>query len=50
LGQLVFYARDECHLMGGDIVCEAWRKSKELVEIPINNYKDRQTYYGALNL
>ena len=21
-----------------------------LVEIPINNYKDRQTYYGALNL
>jgi len=20
------------------------------VEIPINNYKDRQTYYGALNL
>ena len=20
------------------------------MEIPINNYKDRQTYYGALNL
>jgi hypothetical protein len=49
-GQLVVYAIDECHLMGGDIVGEAWGKSKERVEIPINNYKDRQTYYGALNL
>ena len=36
--------------MGGDLVGEAWGKSKERVEIPINNYKDRQTYYGALNL
>ena len=35
---------------GGDIVGEAWGKSKERVEIPINNYKDRQTYYGSLNL
>ena len=26
--------------MGGDIVGEAWGKSKERVEIPINNYKD----------
>ena len=25
-------------------------KPKERVEVPINNYKDRQTYYGALNL
>jgi len=49
-GQLVVYTIDECHLMGGDIVGEAWGKSKERVEIPINNYKDRQTYYGALNL
>jgi transposase len=49
-GQLVVYAIDSCHLMGGDIVGEAWGKSKERVEIPINNYKDRQTYYGALNL
>ena len=49
-GELVVYAIDECHLMGEDIVGEAWGKSKERVEIPINNYKDRQTYYGALNL
>jgi hypothetical protein len=26
--------------MGEDIVGEAWGKSKERVEIPINNYKD----------
>lgn len=49
-GELVVYAIDECHLMGEDIVGEAWGKSKERVEIPIENYKDRQTYYGALNL
>ena len=49
-GHRVVYAIDECHLRGGDIVNEAWGKSKERVEIPINNYKDRQTYYGALNL
>ena len=44
------YATDECHLMGEDIVGEAWGNSKERGEIPINNYQDRQTYYGALNL
>jgi hypothetical protein len=27
-GQLVVYAIDSCHLMGGDIVGEAWGKSK----------------------
>jgi hypothetical protein len=36
--------------MGGEIVGEAWGKSKKGVKIPINNYKDRQAYYGALNL
>jgi transposase len=36
--------------MGEDLVGEAWGKSKERVKIPINNYQDRQTYYGALNL
>jgi hypothetical protein len=49
-GQLVVYAINECHLMGGDIVGEAWGKSKERMKIPINNYKDRPTYYGTLNL
>jgi hypothetical protein len=27
-GQLVVYAIDECHLMGGDIVVEAWESQK----------------------
>ena len=40
------YSIDECHLMGEDIVGEAWGKSKERVEIPINNYK-RGGYYGV---
>ena len=49
-GMLVVYAIDECHLMGGDIIGEIWGLSKKRVEIPIKNYRDRQTYYGALNL
>ena len=36
--------------MGRELVGEAWGKSKERVEIPINNYQDRPNYYGALNL
>lgn len=49
-GTLIAYAIDECHLMGGDIVDRAWGSSKNRVEIPIKNYRDRQTYYGGLNL
>ena len=49
-GKLVVYAIDECHLMGEDLVSQAWGDSEKRVEIPVNNYKDRQTYYGALNI
>lgn len=49
-GKLVVYAIDECHLMGGDIVGQVWGSSEKRVEIPIKNYRDRKTYYGALNL
>ena len=49
-GTLVAYAIDECHLMGGDFVDRAWGDPKKRVEIPVKNYRDRQTYYGALNL
>jgi transposase len=49
-GKLVVYAIDECHLMGGDIVGQVWGISENRVEIPIANYRDRKTYYGALNI
>ncbi|MGB3510179.1 MAG: hypothetical protein WBA93_13265 [Microcoleaceae cyanobacterium] len=44
------YAIDECHLMGDDLVVQALGNSKKKVTIPVNNYQDRETYYGALNL
>jgi len=41
---------DECHLLWGDACGYAWGPRNERVYVPIENIKDRQTYYGALNL
>ena len=50
LGELIVYALDECHLQGDDICSYLWgdRKNREIVLV--SNDRDRQTYYGALNL
>ena len=44
------YALDECHLTGADICNYLWGNSKEREIILVPNERDRQTYYGALNL
>ena len=49
-GQLVVFAQDECHLLGGDSTGYVWGRRGERTEIPIRNIRERQTYYGALNL
>lgn len=49
-GQVVVYAIDEVHLLEGDLIHPGWDKSKERLKIPLENEKNRQTYYGALNL
>jgi putative transposase len=49
-GQLVVFAEDECHLLSGDITGYVWGRQNERTEVPIKNAKERQTYYGALNL
>lgn len=41
---------DECHLMSGDLEGYVWGRKGERVEIPIVNERERQTYYGALDL
>ena len=41
---------DECHLVGGDACGYVWGPQGQRVEIPIENVRERQTYYGALNL
>jgi transposase len=49
-GELVVLLEDECHLLWGDVCGFAWGKRNHAIEIPIGNPKNRQTYYGALNL
>lgn len=43
-------AADECHLLWGDARGYGWGRRNERLEIPIDNIRERQTYYGALNL
>jgi transposase len=41
---------DECHLLWGDSLGYVWGKRSERVEVPILNEKERQTYFGGVNL
>lgn len=49
-GSLVVYLIDECHLLWNDICGYLWNLMKEPRKMPLLNPKERQTYYGALNL
>lgn len=42
--------QDESHLIWGDACGEAWLKRGEKVSIPMTNFRQRQTYYGAVNI
>lgn len=41
---------DECHLCWGDTCGYVWGKRNAAVGVPMLNQRQRQTYYGALNL
>ena len=41
---------DECHLVWGDVCGMAWGKRNARIVVPMTNERERQTYYGALNL
>jgi hypothetical protein len=45
----VFF-QDECHLLWGDICGYVWGKKNERVAVPIVNEKERQTYFGVVNI
>jgi transposase len=47
---MVVLFQDECHLLWGDICGYIWGKTSERIEVPITNERERQTYYGAVNL
>lgn len=41
---------DECHLLWGDVCGMVWGKRNTPILVPLTNARQRQTYYGALNL
>lgn len=49
-GELVVLLEDECHLLWGDTIGYIWGRTNERILVPIKNIRDRQTYYGAMNL
>jgi len=49
-GEVVVFAEDECHLVSGDTIGYGWGRRNERTEVPIENAKQRQTYYGVMNL
>lgn len=48
-GRLVIFFVDECHLLWGDVCGYVWGKTNIRIEVPIQNEKERQTYFGGLN-
>jgi transposase len=48
-GEMAVFFIDECHLLNGDICGYVWGETNVRIEIPIENEKNRQTYFGALN-
>lgn len=48
-GKIRVFAVDECHVCAGDICGYGWGDRKERREVDVDNYRDSQTYYGALD-
>lgn len=48
-GKIQVFFEDECHLLEGNVCGLTWCPRNQKVEIPIENPKNRQTYYGSFN-
>jgi transposase len=46
----VILLQDACHLLWGDCCGMVWGKRNQKIEVPISNARQRQTYYGAVNI
>jgi len=49
-GEMIVLLEDECHLLWGDCLGYVWGKRGAAIEVLMNNERERQTYYGAVNL
>jgi len=48
-GSVVVLYLDECHLIWDDARGYSWAPSKQRVEVSMTNFRERQTYYGAID-
>lgn len=48
-GKLRVLAVDECHVQAGEICGYGWGNRQQRREVNVKNYRDSQTYYGALD-
>ena len=49
-GEMIVLLEDECHLLWGDCLGYVWGKRGQALEVLMTNERERQTYYGAVNL
>jgi transposase len=49
-GEMVVLLEDECHLLWGDCLGYVWGQRGAAIEVLMTNERERQTYYGAVNL
>ncbi len=47
---MIVLLEDESHLLWGDVCGMVWGKRNAAIEVAMTNERERQTYYGALNL
>ena len=47
---MIILLEDECHLVWGGVCGMVWGKRNTAIEVPMTNERERQTYYGAINL
>ena len=40
---------DECYLLWGDLSGYVWGKTNERIEVDMTNYRNKQTYFGAVD-
>lgn len=47
-GEVVLLYIDQCHLIWDDARGYVWGPRAQRIEIPMTNFRERQTYYGAI--
>jgi transposase len=47
-GSIVLLYIDQCHLLWDDARGYDWGPSTQRIEVPMTNFRERQTYYGAI--